>query len=129
MSRRDDPGGMQAPPSRSAHDLRAARLRDAVGGDDEQWRRDGSGEFRRRLHPGDGAHVRHGRHVPVIIVTAEQDPSLEKQIQEVKRKVAEYGKKVASRKVDKVEAAKELGLVRLGIKKDNGNGDEFIARV
>ena len=54
---------------------------------------------------------------------------LERQISDVKLKVAEYSQKVAARKVDKVEAAKELGLVRLGIKKDNGNGDAVIARV
>jgi predicted CoA-substrate-specific enzyme activase len=64
-----------------------------------------------------------------LVQRQQQDPSLEQQIGEVKRKVAEYGKKVASRKVDRVEAAKELGLVRLGIKKDNGNGDQVIARV
>jgi predicted CoA-substrate-specific enzyme activase len=58
-----------------------------------------------------------------------QDPALEQQISAVKEKVAEYSKRVSARQVDKVEAAKELGLVRLGIKKDNGNGDQVIARV
>jgi hypothetical protein len=64
-----------------------------------------------------------------LVQRQQQEPSLEKQITEVKAKVAEYGRKIAARKVDKVEAAKELGLVRLGIKKDNGNGDAVIARV
>ena len=32
-------------------------------------------------------------------------------------------------KVDVVAQAKEAGLVRLGIKKSNGNGDETITRV
>ncbi len=61
----------------------------------------------------------------------EQDPALEQQINLVKVKVAEYSRRVEARSphIDKVEAAKELGLVRLGIKKDNGNGDAVIARV
>ena len=60
-----------------------------------------------------------------------QDPELEKMIVETKAKVAEYMAKVAARKqpVDVVQQAKEAGLVRLGIKKSNGNGDEVIARV
>jgi predicted CoA-substrate-specific enzyme activase len=61
----------------------------------------------------------------------QQDPALEAQIAEVKAKVAEYSKKLEARrpKVDPVEMAKEAGLVRLGIKRSNGNGDEIIARV
>jgi hypothetical protein len=60
-----------------------------------------------------------------------QDPALEQQIAEVKLKVAEYSKRLAARrpKIDPVEQAKEAGLVRLGIKKSNGNGDSIIARV
>ena len=52
-------------------------------------------------------------------------------IDETKRKVAEYSAKLAAKKpkVDLVEQAKEAGLVRLGIKKNNGNGDEQIVRV
>jgi predicted CoA-substrate-specific enzyme activase len=60
-----------------------------------------------------------------------QDAALERQILEVKAKVAEYSKKLEARrpKVDPVEQAKAAGLVRLGIKRNNGNGDEIIARV
>jgi predicted nucleotide-binding protein (sugar kinase/HSP70/actin superfamily) len=60
-----------------------------------------------------------------------QDSELERMIEETKRKVAEYSAKLAAKKpkVDVVEQAKEAGLVRLGIKKDNGNGDQQIVRV
>ncbi len=60
-----------------------------------------------------------------------QDGELERMIEETKRKVAEYSAKLRANKpkVDVVEQAKEAGLVRLGIKKDNGNGDEQIVRV
>jgi predicted nucleotide-binding protein (sugar kinase/HSP70/actin superfamily) len=60
-----------------------------------------------------------------------QDAALEAMIEETKRKVAEYSAKLAAKKpkIDPVEQAKEAGLVRLGIKKNNGNGDEQIVRV
>lgn len=61
-----------------------------------------------------------------------QDESLEKLINETKAKIAAYSAKLAAQKkpkVDLVEQAKEAGLVRLGIKKSNGNGDEQIVRV
>jgi predicted nucleotide-binding protein (sugar kinase/HSP70/actin superfamily) len=60
-----------------------------------------------------------------------QDVDLERMIEETKRKVAEYSAKLEAKKpkVDVVEQAKEAGLVRLGIKKNNGNGDEQIVRV
>ncbi len=60
-----------------------------------------------------------------------QDPELERQINETKAKVAEYMAKLAAKKapVDVVQQAKDAGLVRLGIKKSNGNGDETITRV
>jgi len=61
-----------------------------------------------------------------------QDAALEQMIEETKRKVAEYSAKLAAKKpakTDLVEQAKEAGLVRLGIKKNNGNGDEQIVRV
>ena len=60
-----------------------------------------------------------------------QDENLERMINETKLKVAEYSAKLASKrpKTDLTEQAKETGLVRLGIKKNNGNGDEQIVRV
>ncbi|HWE27161.1 MAG TPA: CoA activase, partial [Polyangia bacterium] len=60
-----------------------------------------------------------------------KDAALEQMIEETKRKVAEYSAKLAAKKpkVDLNEQAKEAGLVRLGIKKNNGNGDEQIVRV
>ncbi len=61
-----------------------------------------------------------------------QDPNLEAMIEATRAKVAEYSALVAKRapqKVDIVAQAKEAGLVRLGIKKSNGNGDETITRV
>jgi hypothetical protein len=60
-----------------------------------------------------------------------QDPELERMISETKAKVAEYMAKMAAKKpqIDVVQQAKEAGLVRLGIKKSNGNGDEVMKRV
>jgi hypothetical protein len=60
-----------------------------------------------------------------------KDADLERMIEETKAKVAIYSAKLAAKKpkVDVVEQAKEAGLVRLGIKKNNGNGDEQIVRV
>jgi predicted nucleotide-binding protein (sugar kinase/HSP70/actin superfamily) len=60
-----------------------------------------------------------------------QDADLEALIAETKRKVAEYSARMAAKKpkIDPVEQAKEAGLVRLGIKKSNGNGDDQIVRV
>jgi uncharacterized protein (DUF342 family) len=60
-----------------------------------------------------------------------QDADLERMIEETKAKVAMYSAKLAAKKpkVDLNEQAKEAGLVRLGIKKDNGNGDQQIVRV
>jgi activator of 2-hydroxyglutaryl-CoA dehydratase/predicted nucleotide-binding protein (sugar kinase/HSP70/actin superfamily) len=60
-----------------------------------------------------------------------QDADLERMIEETKAKVAIYSAKLAAKKpkVDLNEQAKEAGLVRLGIKKNNGNGDEQIVRV
>jgi predicted nucleotide-binding protein (sugar kinase/HSP70/actin superfamily) len=60
-----------------------------------------------------------------------QDPALEQMIADTKAKVAAYSAKIAAKKpkVDLAEQAKEAGLVRLGIKKSNGNGDEQIVRV
>jgi predicted nucleotide-binding protein (sugar kinase/HSP70/actin superfamily) len=60
-----------------------------------------------------------------------QDPELERLIAETRAKVAEYSAKLMARKphIDPVQQAKEAGLVRLGIKKSNGNGDEVITRV
>jgi activator of 2-hydroxyglutaryl-CoA dehydratase/predicted nucleotide-binding protein (sugar kinase/HSP70/actin superfamily) len=61
----------------------------------------------------------------------QHDPSIAALIEETRKKVQEYSKKLEARrpKIDPVEQAKEAGLVRLGIKKSNGNGDEVIARV
>jgi len=58
------------------------------------------------------------------------DPTLERMIEETRAKVAEYGKVLAARRkpIDPVEAAKEAGLVRLGVKK-SVNGEDKIARV
>jgi activator of 2-hydroxyglutaryl-CoA dehydratase/predicted nucleotide-binding protein (sugar kinase/HSP70/actin superfamily) len=58
------------------------------------------------------------------------DPTLERMIEETRAKVAEYGKVLAARRkpIDPVEAAKEAGLVRLGVKK-SVDGQEKIARV
>ncbi len=60
-----------------------------------------------------------------------QDPALEAQIAETKVTVAAYSKRMAAQqqKMDPTAQAKEAGLVRLGIKKSNGNGLETIARV
>jgi activator of 2-hydroxyglutaryl-CoA dehydratase/predicted nucleotide-binding protein (sugar kinase/HSP70/actin superfamily) len=60
-----------------------------------------------------------------------RDANLEQMLAETKIKVAEYGKKLEAKrqKADPVEAAKELGLVRMGIKKKSADGDETIARV
>jgi activator of 2-hydroxyglutaryl-CoA dehydratase/predicted nucleotide-binding protein (sugar kinase/HSP70/actin superfamily) len=60
-----------------------------------------------------------------------QDPDLERMIGETKQKVIEYSKKLEARrpKIDPVQQAKDAGLVRIGIKKSNGNGDETISRV
>jgi predicted nucleotide-binding protein (sugar kinase/HSP70/actin superfamily) len=60
-----------------------------------------------------------------------QDPALEKMIADTKVKMAAYAKVLEARKpkIDPVEQAKEAGLVRIGIKKSNGNGDEIISRV
>jgi predicted nucleotide-binding protein (sugar kinase/HSP70/actin superfamily) len=59
------------------------------------------------------------------------DPELERMLAETRAKVAEYSARMAAKKpkIDPVEQAKEAGLVRIGIKKSNGNGDEIIARV
>ena len=61
----------------------------------------------------------------------QHDPSVEAMIVETRKKVEAYAKKLDARrpKLDPVEQAKEAGLVRLGIKKSNGNGDEQIVRV
>jgi predicted nucleotide-binding protein (sugar kinase/HSP70/actin superfamily) len=62
-----------------------------------------------------------------------QDPNLERLIGETKQKMIEYSKKLEARrsqgKPDLVQQAKDAGLVRIGIKKSNGNGDETISRV
>jgi predicted nucleotide-binding protein (sugar kinase/HSP70/actin superfamily)/activator of 2-hydroxyglutaryl-CoA dehydratase len=63
-----------------------------------------------------------------------QDENLERMINETKLKVAEYSAKIAANKPRITQSelndqAKEAGLVRLGIKKNNGNGDEQIVRV
>jgi hypothetical protein len=59
----------------------------------------------------------------------QHDPSIEAMIAETKNKVAAYAKKFESRKIDPVEAAKEAGLVRMGVKKKTADGAETIARV
>jgi predicted CoA-substrate-specific enzyme activase len=58
----------------------------------------------------------------------QKDLALEKQIEEVKARVAEYSQKFAARKMNPIEQAKEAGLVRLGVKKNTEHG-EVIARV
>jgi hypothetical protein len=60
-----------------------------------------------------------------------QDENLERMINETKLKVAEYSAKIEAKKpkINLNDQAKEAGLVRLGIKKNNGNGDEQIVRV
>jgi predicted nucleotide-binding protein (sugar kinase/HSP70/actin superfamily) len=59
------------------------------------------------------------------------DPALEKLIVETKQKIAEFSRKLEARKpkIDPAEAAKQAGLVRLGVKKKNETGDDTIARV
>jgi hypothetical protein len=58
------------------------------------------------------------------------DPALLKMIEDQKLKVAEYAKilEAKQQKIDPNDAAKEAGLVRLGIKKKTESGD-VIARV
>ena len=60
----------------------------------------------------------------------QQDPALEKMINETKEKVAAYSKRVeANRPVKPAEvAAKDAGLIRMGVKK-LVNDQEVVARV
>ena len=60
----------------------------------------------------------------------QQDPALEQMIAETKAKVAEYSARVEANKPkpNPVDQAKELGLVRMGIKK-MVNDQEVVARV